>query len=112
MSSRRTKIILGRLAEEDLANIAAWTAANFGGRQADAYIEAILDTIDEFSSGELLRSKTRDEIARGLRTLHMAEPGRRGRHLLLYMEGEDAITIIRILHDSMELSRHIPVAER
>jgi plasmid stabilization system protein ParE len=38
----------------------------------------------------------------------MAKPGRRGRHLVLYVEGPGSLTILRILHDSMELSRHLP----
>lgn len=110
MSSKKTKIVLGQLAEDDLTNIASWTAENFGARQADVYIDAILDTIDELSSEEPNRSKPRDEIGPGLRTLHMAKRGRRGRHLLLYSANQDAITIVRILHDSMELSPHLPDA--
>lgn len=113
MSSRKIRVILGKLAEDDLANIAGWTAENFGARQADAYIEAILDTIDELSGDDPpIRSKARDEIAPGVRTLHMAKAGRRGRHLLVYTISADAITIVRILHDSMEVWRHLPNTER
>ena len=112
MSSRKTKIVLGRRAEDDLANVAAWTAENFGARQADAYIDAILDTIDELAAGQPIRSKARDEISADLRTLHMAKPRRRGKHLLMYLESEDTVTILRILHDSMEIARHLPDVER
>ena len=108
MSRRKPRIVLGKLAENDLANIATWSAENFGAKQADAYVDAILDAVDELSAGEPARSKARDEIAAGVRTLHMAKPGRRGRHLLVYMVTGDVLTIIRILHDSMEVSRHFP----
>jgi toxin ParE1/3/4 len=108
MSRRERRIVLSALAENDLANLATWTAENFGQKQAEVYIDALLDTIDELSAGEPARSKARDEIAIGLRTLHMAKPGRRGRHLLVYKAADDLLTIIRILHDSMEVSRHLP----
>lgn len=108
MSRRKPSIVFGKLAEDDLANIATWSAENFGAKQAEAYVDAILDAVDELSSGESARSKARDEIAVGIRTLHMAKPGRRGRHLLVYTVADDVLTIIRILHDSMEVSRHLP----
>jgi toxin ParE1/3/4 len=111
MSRRQRRIVLSRLAETDLAHIAAWTAENFGQRQAEVYIDALLDTIDELSAGEPARSKARDEIAIGLRTLHMAKRGRQGRHVLVYKSAEDLLMIVRILHDSMEVSRHLPDAE-
>ncbi len=95
-------------AQTDLDNIAAWTTENFGPSQAENYIEAILDTIDELTALKSpSRSLVRDEIARGLRTLHMRKRGRRGRHFILYSETPDEVRIQRILHDSMELSRHI-----
>jgi toxin ParE1/3/4 len=111
MSRRKTKIVLSRLAENDLANIAAWTAETYGQRQSEIYIDALLDTIDELSAGEPIHSKARDEIATGLRTLHMTKRGRRGRHLLVYKAADDILTIVRILHDSMEVSRHLPDPE-
>jgi toxin ParE1/3/4 len=102
-------VLLSPLAEDDLSGIAAWTAAQYGDRQATAYVDAIISTIEELATHDLHpRSKERDEIALGLRSLHMAKRGRRGRHLILYQEGQDAVTILRILHDSMELSRHLP----
>lgn len=108
MSPRKTKIVLSRLAENDFANIAAWTAENHGQKQAEIYVDALLDTIDELSSGEPIQSKARDEIAIGLRTFHMRKRGRRGRHLLVYKAADDILTIVRILHHSMEVSRHLP----
>ena len=107
MSRRKTKIVLSRTAEADLANIAAWTAENYGNKPAEIYIDAILDTIDELLVGQPVRSKPRNEIAIGIRTLHMTKRGRRGRHLLVYKASNDRLTIVRILHDSMEVSRYL-----
>jgi toxin ParE1/3/4 len=51
----------------------------------------------------------RDDIVPGLRVLHVGRSGRRGRHFLIYRAaGDREIEIIRILHDSMDLRRHLP----
>ncbi|MFT3728544.1 MAG: type II toxin-antitoxin system RelE/ParE family toxin [Terricaulis sp.] len=105
---RKRSVALALAAQTDLDNIAAWTAKNFGPTQAETYIEAILDTIDELTAPTSpLRSFARDEIATGVRTLHMRKRGRRGRHFLLYSETAYEVRIQRVLHDSMELSRHL-----
>jgi toxin ParE1/3/4 len=101
-------VSLAAAAQTDLDNIAAWTTENFGPSQAENYIEAILDTIDELTAPKSpSRSLARDEIAKGMRTLHMRKHGRRGRRFLLYSETADEVQIQRVLHDSMELSRHV-----
>jgi toxin ParE1/3/4 len=101
-------VSLAAAAQTDLDNIAAWTTENFGPSQAENYIEAILDTIDELTALKSpYRSHSRDEIAKGMRTLHIRKRGRRGRHFLLYSETADEVKIQRVLHDSMELSRHV-----
>jgi toxin ParE1/3/4 len=106
------RVSLAKAAQTDLDTIAAWTAEKFGPSQAESYIEAVLDTIDELAALKSpSRSIARGEIAKGVRTLHMRKRGRRGRHFLLYSETSDEVKIHRILHDSMELSLHIPREE-
>src|SRR5947208_3510895 len=69
------------------------------------------------NASEVLREglrlvEQRDAIMRGLRTLHVARRGRRGRHLLLYRVAEaQIIEIARILHDQMDSERHLPFSE-
>jgi toxin ParE1/3/4 len=105
----KRNVSLAAAAQADIDNIAAWTTENFGPSQAESYIEAILETIDELTAqNSPSRSLARDEIAKGMRTLHMRKRGRRGRHFLLYSETGDEVKIQRVLHDSMELSRHLP----
>ena len=54
-------------------------------------------------------SAPRDEIHPGLRSLHVARQGRRGRHFVLYRGNEvGSVDIVRILHDTMDLVRHLP----
>jgi toxin ParE1/3/4 len=53
-----------------------------------------------------LNSKTRENIAPGLRSLHV---GGRGRHVLFFRPAdENIIVVLRILHDAMDVARHIP----
>ncbi|MEG3146271.1 type II toxin-antitoxin system RelE/ParE family toxin [Sphingomonas sp. RT2P30] len=58
---------------------------------------------------DALTAKPSDDIAPGLRILHTARFGRRARHMLLYRVGSSTvIDVVRILHDAMELERHVP----
>jgi toxin ParE1/3/4 len=105
------RVRLGAAAELDFANILKWTVENFGPSQARIYRDTLRQTIDELAEGpEIVGSKARDEIMRGLRTLHVARQGRRGRHFLMYRAKKETIEIVRILHDATELGRHLPSA--
>src|SRR5262245_40296145 len=104
------RIRLGAAAEVDFVNIVRWTLENFGLSQAETYRDTLLRAIAELSSGRTpAGSKARDEILPGLRTLHVARHGRRGRHFLLYrVAGNRHIEVVRILHDRMDLTHHLP----
>jgi toxin ParE1/3/4 len=110
MIGPRWRLRLGAAAEVDFANILKWTVDTFGSSQAETYRDTLLDAIAELASGPLVSgSKARDEILPGLRMLHVARHGRRGRHFLVYRIAADHhIEIVRILHDRMELTHHVP----
>jgi len=113
MVERNWRVRLGAAAELDFANIIRWTVENFGARQSRLYRDTLLQAIGELASGpDIAGSKARDDIARGLRTLHIARHGRRGRHFLVYrVAAGGAIEIGRILRDGMDLQRHLPFAD-
>src|SRR5262249_43205766 len=109
---REWRVRLGATAELDFANILKWTVENFGARQAHIYRDTLIQAIGELSDGpEFVGSKARDHIMPGLRTVHVARRGRRGSHLLLYraIQGR-VIEVIRILHDKMDIQRHVPLS--
>ena len=85
---------------------------HFGATQADAYLQTILASLDELEGGPtLVGVKKRDELLPGLMSLHVARHGRHGRHVLLFrvaLGTEMTLEILRILHDQMDLPRHIP----
>ncbi len=101
---------LSEKAEQDLIDITRWTARKFGARQAVTYRGIILSALMELRLGPAIPgSKKRDEIGPGLHTLSVARRGRRGSHFLLYRPREgQIIEIVRILHMSMEIGRHLP----
>ena len=83
-----------------------------GARQSRLYRDTLVQAIGELGNGpDVAGSKARDEILRGVRTLHVARHGRRGRHFLPYRVAPGRIIEIgRILHDRMDLQRHLPIA--
>lgn len=113
MAGQRWRVRLGAVAELDLANILKWTTENFGARQARIYRDMLVKAIGELDGGpDVAGSKARNDIMAGLRTLHVAQHGRRGRHFLMYrVAGRRTIEIARILHDRMDLPRHLPFAD-
>jgi len=108
MKSLRRSFEIAGPAEQDLSAIATWTAEKFGFRQAEIYASAILEAVEELAASSPSRSKVREEIGADIRTLHVAKQGRRGRHFILCRETPEVVTVLRILHDSMELSQHLP----
>ena len=112
MAERGWRIRLGAAAEVDFANILKWTTENFGVRPSRVYRDTLVQAIGELADGpNVAGSRARDEIMTGLRTLHVARRGRRGSHFLMYRAAPNStIEIVRILHDRMDLPRHVPPA--
>jgi toxin ParE1/3/4 len=103
-------IRLAGQAEKDLLDITLWTAENFGTRQAEHYAETIALAIEALHDGpEILGAKVRDDISMEIRTLHVAWQGRKGRHFIAFSVSEGhIINVLRLLHDSMDLAKHLP----
>jgi toxin ParE1/3/4 len=116
MVKPRWRVVLGALAERDFAAIIAWTAERFGERQADVYRETLVAAMRALEDGPTIAgARSRAEIRRALMSLHVARGSRRGRHFIMFraVEGGEARTIevVRVLHDAMDLERHIPSDE-
>jgi toxin ParE1/3/4 len=110
VSGRRWRVNLSVAAERDLFSILQWTGQIFGTKQALVYEETIAHAVTALAAGpKLPDSRTRDDISPGMWVLHIARRGRKGRHLLVYYAVKDGeIIVVRILHDSMDLARHVP----
>jgi toxin ParE1/3/4 len=101
---------LATQAEQDLLYITLWTTENFGEQQAEQYAETIALAIEALHDGpEILGAKVRNDIGPGIRTIHVARRGRKGRHFVAFSASEgNIINVLRLLHDSMDLAKHLP----
>ncbi len=108
MTDRHWTVRLSGVAEADYDDILRWTAGRFGAAQAVSYAELLAATLARLERGpNIPGARPRDEIGAGLRALHV---GRRGRHIILFRVGSEAartIDVLRILHDAMDLARHV-----
>lgn len=89
---------------------------NFGSAQARSYAETLSSALRALSAGpDVIGVKERPEIGDQIRTLHVVRNGRKGRHFVMFrvgnIQGSDVIDVLRLLHDSMDLERHLPPAE-
>ncbi len=103
---------LAEQAELDLLGITLWTVENFGAQQAQAYAQTLSLAIEALHNGpEILGATVRDDLGLGVRVLHVARQGRKGRHFVVFRTAPaQTIEVLRLLHDSMDLPRHLPAA--
>ncbi|MBF0167062.1 MAG: type II toxin-antitoxin system RelE/ParE family toxin [Alphaproteobacteria bacterium] len=86
-------------AEADLEEIWLYTFKNWSLEQADFYHEAIVDAFEDLASGR--KTGRPVDIREGYRKLPV------GAHTVYYRFSESGLVIIRILHQRMEVGRHI-----
>lgn len=114
------RYVISPAAERDIESILAWTHEQFGAQGRLRYealiIRAILDlAADSRRTG----SQTRPEVAIAARTHHLCHSRsrvraavgrvRRPRHFVLYRIRDDGqVEIGRVLHERMDLARHLP----
>jgi toxin ParE1/3/4 len=104
------KLRFSKQAVQDIADALDFTLAQFGEKQRRRYQQFIRDALAAIAvDPENVHAKRRPEIHRDARTMHLARRGRHARHLFLYRVVSDQfVDIGRLLHDSMEVRRHLP----
>jgi toxin ParE1/3/4 len=90
----------------------AWTAERFGTREARVYATTVTRALVALTAGPtIVGVRTREDLGSGVATLHVARARRKGRHIIVLRVppdgGENVIEILRILHDTMDLARHL-----
>jgi toxin ParE1/3/4 len=104
---------LSAAADADFDEIVRWTARQFGVAQARVYAKALTDTLAALRAGPATAGiRRREDLGSAVCTLHMARSARRSRHLIVCRfrrhDDERFVDVIRILHDAMDLGRHLP----
>jgi toxin ParE1/3/4 len=100
MPARRKSVRLSPRAENDLAEIWAYTADRWSVAQAEKYHSIIVSVFDSLARGTKGR---RSDIREGYWKLPA------GSHVIYYRENAaaHAVDIIRILHQGMDAERHL-----
>ncbi len=114
--ARHWTVRLTAAAEADFEEILRWTVDHFGDAQAHTYAETLTAALNDLAAGPTVASaKKRDDILKGIFTLHVARKGRNGRHFIMFRVGRarnrDVIEVLRLLHDAMDLQRYLPPAD-
>lgn len=121
--SRPRDLELARAAEDDIAAILDHSAEAFGHAARRRYEVLIATGLQDLRSDPLRpTSLARPELQAGVRTYHLRHCRDRAatvegavrapRHLLVYEAPTTALVrVLRVLHDAMELDRHIPAAD-
>lgn len=109
MAEARWTLRLAESAERDIADILAWTAERVGRQQARRHAESLLRAVQSLEGGpDAAGARGREDLAPDIRLLHVARTGRKGRHFVVYrVSGEHMIDVLRVLHESMDLPRHL-----
>ncbi|KPF78834.1 plasmid stabilization protein ParE [alpha proteobacterium AAP81b] len=96
-----TRYVLSPLARADLDDIWDYTARRWDEAQAETYLRLIQAAIDAVAANPKL-GRPYDEVRTGYRRR------RAGSHLIFYREVADAIDVVRVLHEKMDIASHLP----
>ncbi|MGC9386785.1 MAG: type II toxin-antitoxin system RelE/ParE family toxin [Hydrogenovibrio sp.] len=88
-------------AKEDLSHIWDYTAKQWGIEQAETYIRNIWQSIESLESN-CNHSQNIDFVRSGYRKIQS------GSHVIFFKHLPETITVIRILHQKMDVARHLP----
>ena len=83
----------------DLSEIVDYTVEQWNADQADVYIDG-LETVAQSLAETPLIGKACEDLHQGLRAFPYES------HVLYYLEAAHGITVIRVLHKSMNTSLH------
>lgn len=107
-------------ARQDIVAILEWSQDQFGESARKRYEALIVTAIrDAASRGDTLGATSRPELGEGVFSWHLARSRsrssggtvRRPRHFLVCRWDDGVLVIGRVLHDAMELRRHLDPGE-
>lgn len=99
----------------DIAEILRWSHNQFGETARTRY-EALISTAIKEAAGDVESGRrARAELGEGVFTWHLTQSRKRSprglvqrpRHLLVCRMDDDVMVVGRVLHDAMELGRHL-----
>lgn len=101
---RTRKYLVRPAAENDLKDIGRHTRQAWGREQARRYLRALHEKMQSLAANPNL-GVVRDDVAEGYRSARV------GHHHIFYRTDRDDIVVVRVLHESMDVQRHLDVAK-
>lgn len=111
-----TRHRLSYAAVADIGSILEWSSAQFGASARRRYAALITAAIRDVARDPYgLGARSRQELGDGVYSWHLrlsrdhaiGDPVQEPRHFLIYRVEEGVLVIGRVLHDSMDLERHV-----
>ncbi|MBE6442203.1 MAG: type II toxin-antitoxin system RelE/ParE family toxin [Desulfovibrio desulfuricans] len=99
MGSKARGCRLTPLAEADLEEIWLYTFRRWSPEQADAYVRGIMAAIAGLARGDKVGLRT--DVRPGYRKY------RAGMHVIYFRRSGEFVDVIRILHERMDVERHL-----
>jgi len=94
------EILISPRARRDLIEVWLYTFENWGEAQADSYVGALERHIDELAEAPN-RGRSREPVREGYWSIHV------GRHVVFYTFTDSTVKVRRVLHDQMDVDRHL-----
>ena len=91
---------LSSKAAADLDRIHEYTILNFGLKQARAYLSGLRERFETLAENPM-HGRSASELSPGLRRLEYQS------HVVFYVPKDKGIRIVRVLHQSMDVKRHV-----
>ena len=95
-----TGYILSPAAQADLESIWDYTVTHWGETQAEDYTRKLREACEALSKGKLV-SRSAEDIRQGYRKVAV------GSHVMFFRPQSGVLVVIRILHQSMDVARHL-----
>ncbi len=91
---------LSSKAAADLEGIYEYTIPHFGLEQARVYLLGLHERFQMLAE-QPTQGRTADELAPGLRRVEYQS------HVVFYLSKDDRVRIVRVLHQRMDVTRHL-----
>ena len=87
-------------AESDLIDIWIYGCTTWNDIQADSYLDSIESTLNALAHSPE-KNRIRNDFRPPIRTCHHVS------HMIIYTIEKDSIAVVRVLHKSMDVKRHV-----
>ena len=99
-------------ARRDFTDIIEWTAQQFGRARAESYAALIRNGLARLRDGpDCLGTSRRDDLSPAIRLLRPIHGRQLARQVIAFRQDPEApsdrLEVLRILHDAMDLARHL-----